>query len=276
MRSIICLLVITCCNLAHSDGQVVSPVPEGDSLQPNPIFNWDYIHSGFMDARDQVLSPLHWNGVQWMTAAALASTESILIFADGDMNIQIWSQKVRNNTTNFLENNIGDPFGNGIYPAVIIGSAYIIGAVFHKKKPERFAMLCAKSFVLSGITTEVIKDIAGRYRPFQSNPPDALRWAGPNGFLKYDSFPSGHTTIAFSTASMIALEYPKPLVIPILAYSAATLTAFGRINGNHHWASDVVMGAAIGYFTSLLVYNHNNWGKLQRRKRAGAKEWHNL
>ena len=65
---------------------------------------------------------------------------------------------------------------------------------------------------------------------------------------------------------MIALEYPRPIIIPILAYSLATLTAYGRINGNYHWGSDVLMGAAIGYFTSRLVFLHDNWSKCRRRK----------
>lgn len=87
------------------------------------------------------------------------------------------------------------------------------------------------------------------------------------GNLFHVSFPSGHTTVAFSLATMIAQEYPKPIIIPILAYGFATCTALGRINGNYHWASDVLMGASIGYFTSKLVFNSNNWGKIQRKKK---------
>lgn len=238
-----------------------------DSAQPKPTFNWDYIHSGFADARDEILAPLHWNGVQWLTCGALLSTESLLIFAGGDKNIQIWAQANRNSTSNFIERNVGDPFGNGLYPAIIVGSAYITGLIIHNDKAKRFAMLCAKSIVISGATTEVIKELAGRQRPFQGNPPNPLRWNGPAAFFRDNSFPSGHSTVAFSTAAMVALEYPHPLIIPIAAYSLATITALGRINGNRHWGSDVIMGAAIGYFTSRLVFSHNNWGRLQKHRR---------
>jgi membrane-associated phospholipid phosphatase len=246
----------------------LSSFAQQDTTQPEPKFNWDYIHSGFLDARDQVLAPMHWNGVQWMTAATIVSLESVLIFADGDKNIQEFAQKNRNSTTNFIENNIGDPFGSGLYPAIIVGSSYIAGCIFHKDKPKRFAMLAFKSFAISGATTTVIKYIAERDRPFQDNPANPQKWHGPAGMFNFDSFPSGHTTVAFSLATMVALEYPKPIIIPILAYSVATLTAYGRINGNYHWGSDVLMGAAIGYFTSKLVYNHNNWGKLQKHKKS--------
>lgn len=263
-RGVILLLFVSffaipCYSQQHAMARV------NDTLQPAPVFNWNYIHSGFIDASDQVLAPFHWKGMQWLTCAALLSTESALIFAGGDRNIQTWAQANRSNGTNIMERYVGDPFGNGLYPAIIIGSSYIAGTLFHKDRPKRFAMLCAKSFILSGITTEVIKDIAGRHRPFQNSPPNPEEWDGPAGIFNYDSFPSGHTTIAFSTATMVALEYPHPIIIPILAYSLASVTALGRINGNYHWGSDVIMGASIGYFTSLLVYRHNNWGKLQHR-----------
>ena len=238
-----------------------------DSLQPKPVFNWDYIHSGFMDAKDQITAPLHWNSTQWMTAATVASAEAILIYADGDKNIQLWAQKNRNATTNFIEKDIGDPLGSGIYPGIIVGSSYIAGCIFHKDKPKRFAMLAAKSFVISGATAGVAKYVFQRHRPYQDNPANPENWDGPLGNFTHFSFPSGHTTVAFSFATMLALEYPRPLIIPIAAYSLATLTAFGRINGNYHWGSDVLMGACIGYFTSKLVFTHNNWGKLQHRKK---------
>ncbi|NNM95213.1 MAG: phosphatase PAP2 family protein [Bacteroidia bacterium] len=264
-------------SLSYSQQPAASAPPE-DSLQPAPVFNWDYIHSGFMDARDQALAPLHWNGIQWLTCGALAATESALVFGSGDKNIQIWAQANRNNTSNLIERYAGDPFGNGLYPAILMGSAYFTGLLLHRDKPKRFAMLCAKSFILSGITAEVIKNIAGRYRPYQDNPPNPLHWKGPAAFLKDNSFPSGHTTIAFSTATMLALEYPRPLIIPIAAYTLASITALGRINGNYHWGSDVLMGAATGYFTSRLVFNHNNWGKLQKRHRNSkhGDVWHTV
>jgi membrane-associated phospholipid phosphatase len=249
-----------------------SSFSQQDTLLPKAKFNWDYIHSGFLDARDQILAPLHWDGVQWMTIATIVPIESVLIFADGDKNVQEFAQQNRNNITNFLEKDIGDPLGSGLYPAIIIGSSYIAGCIFHKEKPKRFAMLAVKSIVISGATVAILKYISGRHRPYQDNPSNPLDWVGPVLNPTDFSFPSGHTVIAFSLASMLAMEYPRPVIIPILAYGLATITAYGRINGNYHWASDVILSAAIGYFTSKLVYTHNNWGKLQRHKKSPPKE----
>ena len=239
------------------------------SLQVHPLrFDKYYILSGLLDARDQVTAPFHWNGNQWITAGVLVTSESLLMFAGGDKSIQSSAQSNRNNFTNSLETNIGDPFGSGLYPGIIVGSAYLIGCAFHLDHPKRMAMLTAKSIVIAGATTTIMKFIAERHRPYQTSPPNPTIWDGPKGINEYVSFPSGHTTVAFATATSIAMAYPKPLIIPILAYSVATLTAYGRINGNWHWGSDVLMGAAIGYFTSRLVFKHNNWWKCQHSKKV--------
>ena len=46
------------------------------------------------------------------------------------------------------------------------------------------------------------------------------------------------------------------LVAP-LVYGVASLTAFSRLNRNKHWASDVFVGAAIGYFIGKMVVRYN-------------------
>lgn len=237
-----------------------------DSIRYPTRFDKYYIYSGILDARDQVIAPFHWNRTQWITVGVLASAESALIFANGDKNIQIFAQRNRNTTSNFIENNFGDPFGNGLYPAIIIGSSYVVGCIFRNNHAKHMAMLTAKSIAVSGATTFIIKSVAERHRPFQDATPNPEHWLGPKGMFSYDSYPSGHTTVAFATATMIALEYPHPIIIPILAYSLATVTAYGRLNGNYHWGSDVLMGAAIGYFTSRLVFRHDNWTKCRQRK----------
>jgi membrane-associated phospholipid phosphatase len=58
---------------------------------------------------------------------------------------------------------------------------------------------------------------------------------------------------------VVANEYEEvPLVAPI-SYGIATLTGLSRINDNQHWASDVFLGAALGYFTSKTILRlHSN------------------
>lgn len=255
MRNFVVALVLVLLFYIPSEAQIDSSI-----LASHPTrFDKYYIYSGILDARDQAIAPFHWNGTQWITCGSLAAMECGLIFANGDKNIMLFAQRNRSSTSDFIEHDFGDPFGSGLYPGIIIGSTYLIGCIWKQDHPKRMAMLAAKSIIISGATTFIIKSVAERYRPYQGGDPE--HWLGPKGMFSYDSYPSGHTTVAFATATTIALEYAHPLIIPILAYSLATLTAYGRINGNFHWGSDVLMGAAIGYFTSKLIFNHDNWSK---------------
>lgn len=75
----------------------------------------------------------------------------------------------------------------------------------------------------------------------------------PNGH--HASFPSGHTATAFAGATLLAHEYGHRSVwIPIAGYSVAAATGVMRILNNKHYASDVLVGAAIGIVTAELAY----------------------
>ncbi|MDA0311123.1 MAG: phosphatase PAP2 family protein [Gemmatimonadetes bacterium] len=65
-----------------------------------------------------------------------------------------------------------------------------------------------------------------------------------------DSFPSGHTSIAFQSASFIHLRYGLRYGAP--AYAAAALVGHSRVHSRRHFVEDVVVGAMIGTVSSLL------------------------
>lgn len=75
----------------------------------------------------------------------------------------------------------------------------------------------------------------------------------PNG--GHGSFPSGHTAMAFMGATLLAHEYGhKSVWFPIAGYTVATATGVLRVMNNRHYASDVLVGAAIGIATAELAY----------------------
>ena len=72
----------------------------------------------------------------------------------------------------------------------------------------------------------------------------------PNGESR--SFPSGHTSIAFTGAEFIRKEYGWRWAAP--AYVAAGFVGWSRVEAKKHYAHDVVAGAVLG-----VLANHDFW-----------------
>lgn len=71
----------------------------------------------------------------------------------------------------------------------------------------------------------------------------------PNGEPR--SFPSGHASSTFATAMVLQDHYGWKVGVP--AFAAAAYTAASRITAGKHWASDVVVGAAVGVASARAV-----------------------
>ena len=68
------------------------------------------------------------------------------------------------------------------------------------------------------------------------------------------SFPSGHTSIAFTNAALLYYEYKDSnLWYASSGFLFATATGILRIANNRHYTSDVLAGAGIGLASGLIV-----------------------
>ena len=77
-----------------------------------------------------------------------------------------------------------------------------------------------------------------------------------------DSFPSGHTSAAFSGASFIQMRYGWEYGVP--AYLAAAYVGWSRIETDKHFTHDVLAGAAIGIgFSYLFTSKYKTKNDLQ-------------
>ena len=79
------------------------------------------------------------------------------------------------------------------------------------------------------------------------------------------SFPSGHTSEAFSTATALSLKYPEWYIIAP-AYLWAGSVGYSRMNLGVHYPSDVLAGALLGTGTAFLTFKVNEWLNRQVRK----------
>jgi membrane-associated phospholipid phosphatase len=134
------------------------------------------------------------------------------------------------------------------------------GLVFKDDRARDTGYLAACAMAQSFIVEHALKGLSGRQRPFIADGTD--RWSGPAGFFKrcdsanqglYDSFPSGHSTWAFSLATVVALQYRHTAWVPVLAYTIAAGVGLTRVTMDRHWMSDVVFGAVIGHLVARLV-----------------------
>lgn len=100
-------------------------------------------------------------------------------------------------------------------------------------------------FYASSITWG-LKMTVGRLRPSDTAAPYAFQ-----PFSGHDSFPSGHTTLAFALAVPWAVYYPGPVSYGLVGVAAGT--GIARIARAHHWPSDVLAGALIGSATGYAL-----------------------
>ena len=119
-----------------------------------------------------------------------------------------------------------------------------------------------RAVIVSGAMTAVLKGTVGRARPFAA-PGDPDEFSPGHGFTNasFASFPSGHTSAAFATATVLsrALSLSHPgsrWWINSLLFGGATFVGFSRVYQRQHWPSDVVAGAALGTITGYEVVAH--------------------
>ncbi|HEU4632780.1 MAG TPA: phosphatase PAP2 family protein, partial [Flavisolibacter sp.] len=181
------------------------------------------------------------------------------------------------NISRFITN-----FG-GLYEGYTLASLAAYGFIFKNEKLKTTTLLATQSYITGAVVMEAVKYLTGRQRPnyygTDSITPRAT-FHGPfskagrsyNGKPITSSFPSGHSTVAFAAATVFALEYKDKLWVPVLAYSVASLIGISRITENKHWATDVLVGAGLGYLSGRqVVRNYHRYAQLSasKQKKSG-------
>lgn len=146
---------------------------------------------------------------------------------------------------------------------VAITGMYAVGRLADNDGLAEVGLHAAAAFAVAEGVTYFGKVVAGRARPRidPDSPFDFRLFRGLDD--DYRSFPSGHASAAFAVAAALTSEagIRRPSDqwwIGTLLYSSAALVGVSRMYNNEHWASDVVLGAAIGTFAGWKVVRYTD------------------
>ncbi|MBI5401860.1 MAG: phosphatase PAP2 family protein [Ignavibacteriae bacterium] len=210
------------------------------------IIGRDFTES-FNDGISVFTAPFRFSGSDWIkTGGTLAVTGAFMPF-DGDIRKEFL--KGHNNTKDKIAD-AGNFYGNALVP-LVFGAGVYSGGLFLKDEYTRVTgRMIIEAVTFSGIITDVSKVVIGRSRPYSERGPDFYKLLSFKE--SYFSLPSGHATTAFAVSSVLSNRINN-VYVSIGLYSISTLTALSRIYSDKHWASDVVLGSAIGYFVGNYI-----------------------
>lgn len=147
----------------------------------------------------------------------------------------------------------------------LVGAAagsYALGQVTHNDHLSETGFLSGEAALNSTLIAYAFKEATMRQRPYEG---------GGSGlfFRGGSSFPSEHSAIAWSVASIVAHEYPGPLT-KLMAYGLASAVTVTRVTGKQHFSSDVVVGSALGWYLGRQIY------RSRHDPESGGAAWGNL
>ncbi len=115
-----------------------------------------------------------------------------------------------------------------------------------RRSTPNWAWKIAFSLALSHVFIHILKRIINRPRPNKA----LLNVNTFNLELYSYSFPSGHTTAAFSLATSVALIFPK---LSLFLFLTAALVGISRMYVGVHYPTDVFIGGVIGTVSAFYI-----------------------
>ena len=165
------------------------------------------------------------------------------------LNTNLFSQNFDINTVKSINSNASsfktnffnaDAQSVSVFNVAAPATVFIAGVIKHNATLKKDAVYMTGALVLSTAITLATKKIIKRNRPYTDYPFIIKRDA-----VSSYSFPSGHTSAAFTTATSLSLYFPKWYVI-VPSYLWASSVGYARMYQGVHYPSDVFVGAIVG------------------------------
>jgi membrane-associated phospholipid phosphatase len=158
------------------------------------------------------------------------------------------SSIIKDHSFNFLSNTAA--------PLAVMSpiSLLITGFINDDNELKREGYMAAASLAFNSAITIGLKYAVNRKRPFVRY----LDKLNPKAHVGPFSFPSGHTSTAFSMATSLTLA-TKKWYVGVPAFAWASGVAYSRMYLGVHYPSDLLGGMIIGIGTSLLTWQIDKW-----------------
>ena len=237
----------------------LGPLLFGQSSPDTGVVHTSYIESYWQVGKGMATAPGRWNRDSWFQFGGSVALVGALVPMDNVLNVPFenWQQS---GAKSFGK--AGNVVGGLPFQFGLTGAALGVGVLAKNKPMQHFALDNLQAQLFTGGITFVIKELFHRARPESGR--DGYSWFGPfKGGKSDDSFVSGHTSLSFSTATMIFLHSKKKWWVGLAAYGLATGVGISRMQMQKHWASDVIGGALLGTAVSAYVYRQ------QEQRRSG-------
>lgn len=216
--------------------------PQSDSSNTGVTFKRVFLNLPG-DQKRLWTSPFHLQPHDSAWLVPLATGTALLIGSDAHSMARARSNPDAINLANNISN--GTLIGLTAVPATM----YLWSGLHDAPRLRETGLLSGEAAINSLIVNEALKVVFSRERPTALDGQGKFFSTPWNG-----SFPSTHSTLGWTVASVIAHEYPGWLS-QSLAYAAATTISISRVAGRQHFPSDVVVGGSLGWLIGRNIYN---------------------
>lgn len=204
-------------------------------------------------------APLRMNESEWLTITGVSIGTYFLIQNDDNLRLKFGTE-VEKYKTDFWKSI--EYFGVVQFAEIAGAATYGVGLFSNNKEIRTVGRMLMQSLTYSGLTAMFIRMIAGRKRPSVTD--DPLKFIGFTANNNYQSFPSGHVTVAFTISTVLAEYFNTPLS-RVGFYSLGLLSATERLINSQHWFTDVALGALVGIAGGIHVINE------EAKRNSGTK-----
>jgi membrane-associated phospholipid phosphatase len=207
---------------------------------PNNTLGWPFVKHLALDQKAFWTSGKELNGGGAKTLVPFAAFTGLLIARDSWLAKQVPDKPSQLNRSNHISQ-------YATYSLVgAAGGAFLFGHLTKNDHMAETGLLSGEALLNSTAVTCALRAVLQRERPLTGDGSGKFFQGGT-------SFPSEHSAVAWSVASVVAHEYPGPLT-KIMAYGLASAITLTRVTSKQHFASDAVVGSALGWYFGRQVY----------------------